>query len=337
MSDPTREAYPERILVTGVGATPGFDLARSLQRRGHHVICTDAQPLAAGLLLPQATARVTPRADASDYGEWLLRICRQTKPDAISAGIENDLTPLLDLRETLSRRGVRLWLPDHASVKSCLDKAAFHQVLTQAAIPTPHTVLPDRLHELPAGVGLVVKPRRGHGGQNVFLCRTSEQARVLCELVPDPLVQERITGTEFTADCLVDRCGRASAILRRRDLVKAGLATVSTTFHDDEADHTVKQTLAAVGAQGLCCVQGFIDDSAPDRVRITELNVRVAGGFAVSEAAGADLTGQTVNGLFERPVDHDRLTYRPDVFLTKYVETLTTGHRSVLDDLREAS
>ncbi|WP_328876254.1 hypothetical protein OHT76_42755 [Streptomyces sp. NBC_00287] len=50
------------------------------------------------------------------------------------------------------------------------------------------------------------------------------------ELVPQPLVHERVYGYEFTADCLVDRTGRASVILGRRNLVKAGLAAVSTTF-----------------------------------------------------------------------------------------------------------
>jgi carbamoyl-phosphate synthase large subunit len=70
-------------------------------------------------------------------------------------------------------------------------------------------------------------------------------------------------------------------------------------------------------------------------VVITEVNVRVAGGFALAEAAGADLIGQAVNGLFGRPVDHDRLTYRDEVFLTKYTETLATGGISTLRALQE--
>ncbi|MFZ3555849.1 ATP-grasp domain-containing protein [Streptomyces sp. BH055] len=335
MPDSAPSMHGKRILVTGVGAQPGFDLARYLQRLNHRVICTDAQPLAPGLLLPDVTAHVTPRADDPAYGAALLRICEESEPHAIVAGIENDLFPLLRLREALTRIGVRTWLPDTTSVETCLDKTAFHDVLTQAGIPTPPTRLPDQLHELPSDGGLVVKPRRGHGGQNVYFCRTHAQARVLCELVPEPMVQQRVTGAEFTADCLVDREGTASAVLRWRNLVKGGLAVVSTTFHDEEADRVVKQTLSAVGAVGLCCVQGFIDDTAPDRVRITELNVRVAGGFAVSEAAGADLIGQCVNGLLGRTIDHERLAYRSGIFLTKYVETLVSGPRSALATVPE--
>jgi carbamoyl-phosphate synthase large subunit len=59
--------------------------------------------------------------------------------------------------------------------------------------------------------------------------------------------------------------------------------------------------------------------------------VRVAGGFPLTEAAGADLVGQMVNGLFGLPIDRTRLAYRNGVFLTNYIETLAIGDASGLD------
>ncbi|GGU52270.1 ATP-grasp domain-containing protein [Streptomyces violascens] len=330
-----RQPRPRRILVTGVGASPGFALARRLQGLGHRIICTDAEPLAPGLLLPDTVARVTPRADHPAYGAAVIRLCRDTRADAIMMGIENDLLPLLRAQRALAGMGVRLWLPDITSVETCLDKAVFHDVLTDHGIPTPRTLLPHQLHELPAEGEFVVKPRRGHGAQDVFFCTTREQARVLCELVPQPLIQQRVRGMEFTADCLVDRAGRVSAVLRHRNLVKGGLAVVATTFYDERVEQRVKETLAAVGAAGLCCVQGFVTDTGTEPVLITELNVRVAGGFVLAEAAGADLIAQTVNGLFHLPVDHDRLAYRCGIFLTQYTETLATGDRTSLPTAQE--
>lgn len=91
----------------------------------------------------------------------------------------------------------------------------------------------------------------------------------------------------------------------------------------------VERTLSAVGARGLCCVQGFV--SADGTIAITELNLRIAGGFPLTEAAGADLVGQMVNGLFGLPVDHHRLTYRTGVFLTNYIETLAVGDVTELE------
>ncbi|MES9558637.1 ATP-grasp domain-containing protein [Streptomyces sp. NPDC007076] len=312
-----------RILVTGVGANPGFGLTRSLQRLGHQVVATDASPLAPGLLLPDTLPRVTPRADDPDYPRAIAGLCRELAVDAVVAGIENDIPPLVAMVPELDAIGVRVWLPDPDSVRTCIDKAEFHDVLTAHGIATPRTYRPGEIDRVPDGRELVVKPRRGHGAQGVHFCGRREHARVLCELAPESVVQERVHGTEFTADCLVDRTGRASAILRRRDLVKAGLASVSTTFDDSAVRGVVVETLDAVRAQGVCCVQGFIPHDGT--VTITELNVRVAGGFPLTEAAGADLVGQMVNGLFGLPVDHDRLTYRTRMFLTNYVETLAVG------------
>lgn len=52
-----------RILVTGVGGAPGFDLARRLMELGCEVIGTDADPLATGLRLPGLTPVVCPPVD----------------------------------------------------------------------------------------------------------------------------------------------------------------------------------------------------------------------------------------------------------------------------------
>ncbi|MEV0112537.1 ATP-grasp domain-containing protein [Streptomyces sp. NPDC050844] len=318
-----------RILVTGVGGAPGFDLARGLLRLGCDVMAVDSNSLAPGLLLPSVTPRTTLPAGHTDYRACLLRLCRDLRPDAILSTVEQELPQLVMMRRALADVGVTTWLPDLAAVEACGDKAVFHEALTKHMVPTPRTVLPHEIDEAPDGP-LIVKPRRGQGARNVHFCRTKEQARVLCELVPEPIVQEQVTGVEFTADCLVDRSGRASVILRHRLLVKGGLAVVSRTFHDPQVEECVRQALVAVGAAGACCAQGFIREGGPERVVMTEVNARVAGGFPASEAAGADLIGQLLAGLFRNPVDHDRLTYRDGVCLTKYTETLTVGERTEL-------
>ncbi|MFF4038289.1 hypothetical protein [Streptomyces sp. NPDC001816] len=67
-------------------------------------------------------------------------------------------------------------------------------------------------------------------------------------------MQERVYGLEFTTDCLVDRDGRASVILRRRDLVRAGLAAASTTFEDDTVCSLLADMLRAVRAGPWLCL-----------------------------------------------------------------------------------
>ncbi|HET6634289.1 MAG TPA: ATP-grasp domain-containing protein [Streptomyces sp.] len=316
---------PKRILVTGVGGAPGFDLARSLQRLGCHVLVADSDPYAPGLHLPEVTAHHVAPAGEPRYRAAMLRLCAKARPDAVLSTVEAELPQLLSLRRPLADLGVTTWLPEREAIQACGDKARFADVLAAHGIPAPRTVLPHEISHAPDGP-LVVKPRHGQGAKSVHVCRTREQARILCDLVPAPIIQEYIAGHEFTTDCIVDRAGRASVMLRRRLLIKGGLAVVSRTFCDPEVEGWVRATLTATGLTGACCVQGFIrEQEGPGRVLITEANARVGGGFPATEAAGADYVGQLLRGLFHQPVDHDRLSYKPDVTLTKYTETLTTS------------
>ncbi|MFJ5788120.1 ATP-grasp domain-containing protein [Streptomyces hydrogenans] len=313
--------------MTGVGGAPGLDLAACLASVGHTVMGTDSNPLAPGLIVSGIFSRIVARADSPAYEEDLRDLIAEFQPEGIISGVERELPRLIDMRGELDAAGIRTWLPSARTAATTLDKALFDQALNAAGIPTPLTARPEGLAGLPEADGLVVKPRRGQGSKDVHFCDTRQQAVVLCELVADPIVQQRVAGQEFSADCLVDRDGRASVILRRRLLVQAGMSMVAATFHHEQATKLVKATLAAIGATGPCDVQGFITTGHHEPVVITEVNHRLAAGFRLSEAAGADLIGQTLNGLFGHPVDHHRLTYRADVHLTKYVAELSTQPR----------
>ncbi|WP_317620391.1 ATP-grasp domain-containing protein [Streptomyces sp. CBMA156] len=315
--------------MTGIGGAPGLDLALTLLKLGHEVIGTDSNPLAPGLLAPGITARTIARADSPLYAADLMELVHDLEPDALMCCVENELPQLVHLRGHLGRAGVRTWLPPAATVTAAGDKWEFHQTMLVARVPTPPTWLPEQLDQVPEGIELVVKPRRGQGSKDVHFCRTREQARVLCELVPAPIVQQRVTGTEFSADCLTDRNGRTSVILRRRLMVQAGMSVVAVTIDDPEAAKRVTEAIRAIGAVGPVDVQGFITEGTDPRVVITEINARLAAGFLLSEEAGADLVRQAVNGLFQQPVDHRRLTYRSGTFLTKYVAVLSTEARAV--------
>jgi carbamoyl-phosphate synthase large subunit len=181
------------------------------------------------------------------------------------------------MRHDLAGLGARTWLPDTDGAQACIDKAAFCAVLARNGLPVPRTWLPHEVSQMPDGVSLVVKPRYGQGSKNVYFCAERRQAAVLCELAPDPVIQEHVPGRELTADFLADRDGRASVILRWRLLVKGGLSVVSATFRDEEAAGLVRRVLAAIGAAGPCCVQGIIrDDGTRPRVQFIEANARFA-------------------------------------------------------------
>lgn len=94
----------------GVGANPGFGLTRSLASLGHQVIAADTNPLAPGCC--PASCPGSPPGRRSRHVGVVAELCRELAVDAVVAGIENDLLPLLDLAPQSVADGGRLWLPD---------------------------------------------------------------------------------------------------------------------------------------------------------------------------------------------------------------------------------
>ncbi len=313
------------MLVTGIGGQPGFDVARRLHQLGVTVIGVDADPLANGLLLPGIEPRLCPPVRDPRFAATLTKLCAVSSVNALVPTIESELPILIQIAPDLATAGTRTWLPSRSAAEACLDKGLFARTLEAAGVAHPRTWLPDQLDDLPADGDFVVKPRRGQGARGIVICRGRARARAACSLLEHPIVQTRLTGREFTADCLVDDNHRAAVVLRWRLLTKGGLSIATRTFTDSRIDALVRDTLAATGIRGWCCVQGFATDAGP---QIIEVNARPAGAFLAAEAAGADLTGQYLAALLGGAVDHGSLTYRPGVTLTKYVDTLavvTTG------------
>ena len=135
--------------------------------------------------------------------------------------------------------------------------------------------------------------------------------------VPEPIVQTRIEGSEFTVDALVDRDGRlAGAVPRWRTETKAGISTKGTTFRNDRVVLGVATLTHVLGLTGPCNVQGFVaSDGTPWFV---EVNPRFSGGLPLSLAAGADLVGEYLHGMFGHPLRPERLRYRSGVSMLRY-------------------
>jgi hypothetical protein len=140
-----------RIMVTGVGGAPGFDLAVGLLRRGIDVIGLDADPLAPGLLIPSIIPRATCTADSPGYPAELLGLCAELRPVALFSTVEHELPALIRMRHDLAGLGVRTWLPDLDGARACLDKAAFCAALVRDGLPVPRTWLPHEIAQVPDG------------------------------------------------------------------------------------------------------------------------------------------------------------------------------------------
>jgi carbamoyl-phosphate synthase large subunit len=318
---PGRGALPAlTTIVTGAGGPAGVAVGRALRSAGIGVVAVDADPSAVGLRLADDAA-VVPAGGSVGAISQLVELAHRTGAAALVSTVAEELHWLSDAAADLRRAGVRTWLPTREAAARCVDKWRFHAALQGVDVAVPPTGLGSA--EGIAGPW-IVKPRFGRGSRDVYAVDDPDELPWVLRRVPDPLVQTRVTGREFTVDALVDRDGELSgAVARWRHEVKAGISTKGSTFHSRDVTDGVATVLAAVGLHGPANVQGFVaGDGTPWFI---EVNPRFSGGLPLSLAAGADLVGEYLRGVIGLPVRPERLHYRSGVTMLRHFEEVIEG------------
>ena len=322
MSEPLKR---QTVLVTGAGGPAGVSVIQALRALGHATVGADASADAVGIRLADAGG-VLPRAEDADYASALCTLAAEHGVTSLIPTVAEELVALHDCSGVLSAAGIAYWLPSPRAVVSCTDKWLFHQAATAAGTAVPETALGTT-----EGVTgpWVIKPRHGRGSRDIYFSDDADEVAELVSLVPDPLVQHRLSGSEFTVDALVDERGRlAAAVPRWRLETKAGISTLGETFVDDAVTQGVGALLGALGHTGPANVQGFAADAPAGggrQVVFTEVNPRFSGGLPLSIAAGADLVGRYLRGMLGLGLEAERLGFLPGVRMYRYFAEIFEG------------
>jgi carbamoyl-phosphate synthase large subunit len=261
---------------------------------------------------------IVPRSDDPTFGSVLCQVAAATEANILVPTVAEELSALVEISEALNASGVRTWLPDRRAVHTCLDKWEFANFASEHGIRVPATAL-GSANGVPGA--WVVKPRFGRGSRDVhFVDRHGDLAWYL-QQVPEPIVQTRMEGREFTVDALVDRKGRlAGAVPRWRLSVRAGISVKGRTFEDPALVQAVADLLLHLRLCGPSNVQGVMAvDGIPTFI---EVNPRFSGGLPLSLAAGADLVGEYVRAVLGQPIRPERLRARPGVTMIRHFEEI---------------
>ncbi|WP_214404315.1 ATP-grasp domain-containing protein [Pseudonocardia lacus] len=312
------------VLVTGAGGVAGVAVIRALAGR-RPVVAADCDPTAVGLHLGTDHG-VLPRGDDPDFAVQLAALAARTGATALVCTVAEEIPALHEGADLLAEVGLRTWLPPARAVAICTDRWTFARTCAAGGAPVPATepgaIWARAVHAVPGP--WIVKPRFERGSRHTYPVDSVAEARWALRRVPDPLVQTRLTGPEFTVDVLVDRSGRlAGAVPRWRLQTRAGISTRGRTFTCPALGCAVAHLLRTIGLRGPANVQGFM--TAPDRFTFTEVDPRFSGGLPLSLAAGADFVGEYLRGLEGLPVRRERLVGRAGVTMLRHLSEVYPG------------
>ncbi|MER6273565.1 ATP-grasp domain-containing protein [Streptomyces sp. NPDC001797] len=271
-----------RIVVTGTGGASGYAVALQAEQLGYEVLWADADPLCPALLANSHRAQLLPLVSEGDvYLEALARAAKNFGAHCISFNTDAEVRYAAGKVDALSDLGLAQWIPSPETVRICSDKGEFARRLARDnRFRTPRSFSLDGLPSdlLPAD-SVFVKTRSGSGGADSMICSSRPEVDAWLARNPDGLVQEVLTGPEFSADCLYTGSGLPLVVTRRRLRTRSGMSTVTETFYEPELERLIGELLQELHVVGPSCVQGFLQ---PDGIVLTEVNVRFGGGCAAA-------------------------------------------------------
>ncbi|WP_179646540.1 ATP-grasp domain-containing protein [Spinactinospora alkalitolerans] len=283
-------------MVTTAGSASTSGTILHLRERGYRVVATDIDATAPGLYVADRGYLVPP-GDTDDFLPEMRGICLKEDAAAVVPLVDEELAVIGELED----EGIAVLLPRSGFVTACLDKYALMKRLAEVGIPVPATRLASDWAgdlEFP----LVVKPRSGRGSRGVAVCESAAELGRLLKDAPysagDLVLQEQITGPEFTVSVVAWRDGAVQAVVSKEIILKRGVTKFAVTRRNDRVAEVCRAVQRELRADGPFNVQLALD--AAGEPFIFEINPRFSSTAPLTAASGVDeiagLLGQALGG-----------------------------------------
>lgn len=297
------------------------------------VVVTDVNPLSPAVHVAERWYHV-PMATSPDYLDAIIGICEAEAIDLIVPTIDDELELFATAAKWFLARGVRVAVSPEWTSRTCNDKLATCRYLREHGIRAAETWLPDDVPAEPA-YPLFIKPRFGRGGVGAFRVNSPRDLAFFTNYVERPIVQEFLSGPEYTIDVFCDFTYQPIAVVpRERVVVRAGVMDRGRTVHDASLIDLAERVTRAMPFLGAANIQCRVVDGEPV---VFEINPRFSGGIPLTIAAGADFPAFLLDLTAGRPVPPRIGRFCGDLWLTSYEasifvrsEALESGRRPPL-------
>jgi carbamoyl-phosphate synthase large subunit len=306
------------VLITAASRRVALVLAfhRALNRgdvRGQ-VIATDVNPLSPAVRAANRWYMV-PMADDPSYIPTLLEVASAENVGLVVPTIDDELVLFGDTRHHFEARAMRVAVSPALTSRACKDKYETCRLLRDHGISAAATWLPADVPAVPR-FPLFIKPRFGRGGVGAFPVKNERELEFFLGYVPDPIVQEFLTGPEFTIDVCCDFDGRVLSIVpRERMVIRAGVIDRGRTVRDGRLIALAESIADLLPFAGAVNIQCRMVGGQPV---VFEINPRFSGGIPLTIQAGADFPRMLVDLALGRTVAPAIGDFRDGLLMTNY-------------------
>lgn len=254
------------------------------------VVATDMMPENSAACAMADVAVASPRCTDAAFVDFLFDLCRREGISLVVPTIDTELGVLSRCAPRLAELGIRTIISSEETIAIARDKFITAGWLARGGVPVPQTAQvccfdarnPDWLWPS------IVKPRGGSSSKGVRVM--TQRAYLDDPPGEDCIVQELLTGREFTVNMFFSQSGELEAAVPHwRIETRGGEVSKGLTVRHAELE-AVARALAEIlpGARGPLCFQAM--QRSDGRMAVFEINARFGGGFPIAHRAGAPFT-----------------------------------------------
>lgn len=229
-----------------------------------------------------------PRIAHPDYLPSLIKNCIEHKVSLVVPTIDTELEILAANRSRIEKEtGAKVMISDAEAVSVCCNKIKTAQFFKEHGFLCPDVIDDVRLKTGNYTFPLFIKPLNGSSSINAFRVKNQRELEFFKEYIENPIIQQCVTGREYTIDCFSDFNAKVITVVPRERLATRSGEILKGRIDKNRAIiDEAKKLVAAFGFIGHTTIQGFLGEDG--RMRYIEINPRFGGGAPMSIAVGAD-------------------------------------------------
>ncbi|MBF0406190.1 MAG: ATP-grasp domain-containing protein [Candidatus Riflebacteria bacterium] len=278
---------------------------------------------------------IVPRVDHPDYLNELLNICSKYKINLVVPLIDPELQILSDSETRFRQAGITLLSSSSETNSLCIDKVKTHQFFSKIGIKTPEILnIVDVLNNSDDSVyPLFLKPRFGSGSVGAVKIENKEQLEFHSKMVTNPILQEYISGDEYSIDILTDKSGKVISVVPRLRLeVRSGEICKGVTVKDARLISGAKFVAESLpGTFGCLTVQCFV--TSENEIVYTEINPRFGGGIPLTIQAGANFPLWIIQMVQDKNPETQLDSWEDGLVMLRYDDAIFTKRQIIMGNV----
>lgn len=297
------------VLITSSGMITTSSIVFGLHNSDFEpfIIGVDSERLTSGTIFTNKYY-VVPNIDDPEYIDCISNICKQEKIDFVFPINSKEISLFTRNRDKFS--DVMFMLPSTDAVDLCMNKIEFYKFLDNNNIN--HPIINFKSLNFP----LISKPAFEGTPKDIHIIEDRTDLNYYSNKFPNNIIQEFISGTEYTVSCL-----RHNNIINscpvERMRIKDGKCVLGRTVEYPELIKLSEDILTKLDFNGACNIQ-FIKNE--DKLYCIELNPRLAAGsLPLVIKAGLNIPALMVGLTFGATTE--KVDYTRDMYMIRSLDS----------------